>query len=144
MTTQRFATEYNMNHAKRGIALIFNHENFEITSLKSRTGTNVDCQHLYESLKNLHFDVSIYKDFKLSEIQSEIQDIARLDHSNYDCLLIAILSHGEFGFLYSKDSSYKLETLTNYFTADRCPSLASKPKLFFIQASNYYEGRNNT
>ena len=57
-----------------------------------------------------------------------------MDHSNYDCILVAILSHGEMGFLCSKDSSYKLDTLTNYFTADRCPSLAGKPKLFFIQA----------
>lgn len=57
-----------------------------------------------------------------------------MDHSHYDCILVSILSHGEMGFLYSKDSSYKLDTLTNYFTADRCPSLAGKPKLFFIQA----------
>ena len=52
-----------------------------------------------------------------------------MDHSDYDCLLITILSHGENGFLYSKDTHYKLESLTQYFTADRCPSLAGKPKV---------------
>ena len=57
-----------------------------------------------------------------------------MDHKDNDCLLIAILSHGELGFLHSKDTHYKLEAITSYFSADRCPSLAGKPKLFFIQA----------
>lgn len=57
-----------------------------------------------------------------------------MDHKDNDCLLIAILSHGELGFLHSKDTHYKLESITSYFSADRCPSLAGKPKLFFIQA----------
>lgn len=52
-----------------------------------------------------------------------------MDHSNYDCIIIAILSHGEFGYLYSKDTHYKLDQICSYFTADRCPSLAGKPKV---------------
>lgn len=52
-----------------------------------------------------------------------------MDHTDYDCLLITILSHGENGFLYSKDTHYKLDSITQYFTADRCPSLAGKPKV---------------
>lgn len=52
-----------------------------------------------------------------------------MDHTDYDCLLISILSHGENGYLYSKDTHYKLETITSYFTADRCPTLAGKPKV---------------
>jgi caspase-like apoptosis-related cysteine protease len=134
MPAARFASEYNMNHPKRGIALIFNHENFDIPSLKSRAGTNVDCENLSNTLKNLHFNVSIFKDFKQMEMMHEIDGVAKMDHSHYDCILVCILSHGEFGYLYSKDQHYKLEQITSYFTADRCPSLAGKPKLFFIQA----------
>lgn len=52
-----------------------------------------------------------------------------MDHTDYDCLCITILSHGENGFLYSKDTHYKLESITQYFTADRCPTLAGKPKV---------------
>lgn len=52
-----------------------------------------------------------------------------MDHTHFDCFLIAILSHGEFGYLYSKDNHYKLDSITSYFTADRCPSLAGKPKV---------------
>jgi hypothetical protein len=36
MPAARYSSEYNMNHAKRGIALIFNHEHFDFPSLKSR------------------------------------------------------------------------------------------------------------
>ena len=55
--------------------------------------------------------------------------VASCDHTYYDCFLIAILSHGELGYLYSKDNQYKLDHITSYFTADRCPSLAGKPKV---------------
>jgi hypothetical protein len=52
-----------------------------------------------------------------------------MDHKDYDCFLVAILSHGELGYLYSKDAHYKLDAVTSYFSADRCPSLAGKPKV---------------
>lgn len=39
----------------------------------SRAGTNVDCENLSNTLRNLHFDVSIYKDFKHNEIMHEIE-----------------------------------------------------------------------
>lgn len=72
MPTERYASEYNMRHSNRGIALIFNHERFDIPTLKDRTGTNVDCENLYNSFKRLHFDVIVCKDFKLREIQQQI------------------------------------------------------------------------
>lgn len=56
-----------MNHPKRGLAIIFNHEFFTVAHLKDRCGTNVDCENLSITLKNLGFDVnefhnSTYKD----------------------------------------------------------------------------------
>lgn len=60
--------------------------------------------------------------------------VANVDHSDHDCLLISILSHGQLGWIYAKDTCYKLEDIWCYFTAPRCPTLAGKPKLFFIQA----------
>ena len=73
MPVERYASEYNMNHAKRGIALVFNHEHFDMVSLKSRTGTNVDCENLCDTLRGLHFEVSMYKDLRSADIQHEIQ-----------------------------------------------------------------------
>ena len=55
------------------------------------------------------------------------------DHSNRDCLIVIVLSHGDNGIIYSHDGEYKVEELWKNFTSDKCPSLAGKPKLFFIQ-----------
>lgn len=57
------------------------------------------------------------------------------DYSDYDCMLMAVLSHGENGIIYAKDAPYKPEDkLWGRFTGDKCVTLAGKPKLFFIQA----------
>lgn len=134
MSVEQYAKEYNMTHKKRGIALIFNHEHFDSYSLKSRAGTNVDAENLFQTLVGLKFDVRIRKDFRLTEIQEEIREISQMDHTENDCLLVAILSHGELGIIFAKDIQYKLETIWGEFTPDKCPTLAGKPKLFFIQA----------
>jgi len=48
---------------------------------------------------------------------------------------MAVLSHGEHGIIFAKDAPYKPEdNLWGRFTGDKCKTLASKPKLFFIQA----------
>lgn len=134
MPVDRNAPYYNMGHKSRGMALIFNHENFDIHSLKPRTGTNVDCDNLMKVLKGHGFRVTVKHNLKSEEINAYVQQTADMDHSDHDCLLIAVLSHGEMGMLYAKDTHYKPDSLWYYFTADKCPSLAGKPKLFFIQA----------
>lgn len=74
MPTERYASEYNMRHNKRGMAIIFNHEHFDIPSLKSRTGTNVDCENLRHSLEYLQFDVIVYKDLRYADIHQKIEE----------------------------------------------------------------------
>ncbi|XP_029160880.1 caspase-1-like [Nylanderia fulva] len=132
--TERYATHYKMNHSKRGIALIFNHEFFNISHLKARSGTNVDCDNLINTLKNLGFEVHDLHNSTHGDIVKQLQKVADMDHSEHDCLVIAVLSHGELGLLYAQDTAYKADSLWYNFTADKCPTLAGKPKLFFIQA----------
>jgi len=60
--------------------------------------------------------------------------VANMDHTQHDCLIVAVLSHGELGLLYAHDTAYKADSLWYHFTPDKCPTLAGKPKLFFIQA----------
>lgn len=134
MPVERDAVFYNMNHPKRGLALIFNHENFDVAGLKPRAGTAEDCQNLKKCLSELGFDVHIYKDLKYHAIEGHIVEASKLNHSQHDCLVVSILSHGEQGIIYAKDTHYKPDMLWSYFTPDKCPTLAGKPKLFFIQA----------
>lgn len=74
MPVERYASEYNMNHSKRGLAIIFNHEHFDVMSLKSRAGTNVDCENLKNTLERLHFDVTVLKDQRFNDIQSYVEE----------------------------------------------------------------------
>ncbi|XP_056631159.1 caspase-1-like isoform X2 [Diorhabda carinulata] len=134
MPVAKYSTHYKMNHKRRGLAYIFNHEFFEVGSLKPRGGTNEDCRNLKECLIALGFDVHVFKDLNYSDIELHIKKAARMDHSDNDCLIISILSHGESGIIYAKDTPYKPDHLWVQFTADRCPSLAGKPKIFFLQA----------
>lgn len=134
MVTDRHAAEYNMKHKYRGMALIFNHEHFDVMTLKSRAGTNVDCENLARVLKQLDFDVSVHKDCRYKEIVAVVENAAKQDHTDNDCILVAILSHGEMGYIYAKDTQYKLDNIWSLFTANHCPTLAGKPKMFFIQA----------
>ncbi|XP_033347632.1 caspase-1-like [Bombus vosnesenskii] len=132
--TDRYALYYNMNHAKRGLAIIFNHEFFTITHLKPRCGTNVDCENLVNTFKDLGFEVNDFHNYTHRDIMKNLERVADMDHSEHDCLVVAILSHGDLGILYAHDTSYKPDSIWSLFTSDRCPTLAGKPKLFFIQA----------
>lgn len=60
-----------------------------------------------------------------------------MDHSENDCFVMCILTHGDDGFLYSKNSSYRHDDIFSMFTAEKCKSLAGKPKLFFIQVGRF-------
>ncbi|KAH8263037.1 hypothetical protein KR044_003545, partial [Drosophila immigrans] len=128
------AFEYKMSHKYRGRALIFNNEHFEDASLRSRMGTNVDSERLEAVLKRLGFKVREYVDYTKKDILRKINRTAARDFSEYDCLLIAILSHGKMGYIHARDSYYSVEDIWRAFSTDKCPTLAGKPKLFFIQA----------
>lgn len=123
-----------MSHKYRGHALIFNQKTFELYGKEPRLGTDIDCEKLLQTLNNLHFNVSIYKDYGTDEIYSVIEKISSSDHSENDCIVIVVLSHGHRGYFYSKDGGIPFENIYAFFTANKCPSLAGKPKLFFIQA----------
>lgn len=78
-----------------------------------------------------------------------------MDHSNNDCLIVTILSHGDLiPFVHEKtnkehftilshdqmshvaarDILYPLQIHFSYFTDEKCPSLKNKPKIFLVQA----------
>ena len=74
MPVERTATEYNMNHKKRGKALIFNHQIYEIPSLSERIGTHKDCRDVGDAFRNLGFDVNVHQDCKHQELMKAIQN----------------------------------------------------------------------
>lgn len=64
-----------MKNAKRGFALIFNHEVFaNPNKYNKRAGTNNDCKKLSDTLTAFHFDVEVYKDCVLDEIMHRLNE----------------------------------------------------------------------
>uniref|UniRef100_A0A182T7T8 Caspase n=1 Tax=Anopheles maculatus TaxID=74869 RepID=A0A182T7T8_9DIPT len=134
---ERYAAYYPMNHKRRGMALLFSHNKYNVRNvpLPVREGSAVDCKRLKETLDLFGFDVKVYQDFKLEEIKAIVEKVSSMDHRDNDCILIAVLTHGEDGdYVYAHDVSYELSTIWSHFTADNCPSLAGRPKIFLVQA----------
>ena len=64
---------YNMDHPRRGKALVFNHEVFhEDTELSRRDGTSHDRERLIHALGNLGFEVIIFNDKTYQQIMEAI------------------------------------------------------------------------
>lgn len=136
-TIDRYSSYYPMNHKNRGKAIIFTHTVFAVPNVKlpSREGSEVDCKVLTESLERLGFDVDLYRDKRLKDILHITEKVSSIDHSSSDCLLVAVLTHGDEGeIIYAHDCPYQISCVWTQFTGDRCPSLIGKPKIFIIQA----------
>nr|XP_042715844.1 caspase-6 isoform X3 [Chrysemys picta bellii] len=129
------AAQYKMNHKRRGVALIFNHEQFYWhLTLPDRRGTLADRDNLKRSLTELGFEVRCFDDLKAEEVIRNIYEVSMDNHSDADCFVCVFLSHGEDNHVYAYDAKIKVQTMTNMFKGDKCPSLVGKPKIFIIQA----------
>ncbi|NXU62093.1 CASP6 protein, partial [Horornis vulcanius] len=128
------AEEYKMNHQRRGVALIFNHEHFFWRlMLLDRRGTMADRNNLKRSLTDLGFEVRLFDDLKAEDMLQKIDEASRDDHSDADCFVCVFLSHGEDDHIYAYDGKINIQTITDRFRGDKCPSLVGKPKIFIIQ-----------
>ncbi|XP_061868850.1 caspase-9 [Colius striatus] len=134
---------YELKADPCGRCLIINNVTFSRDScLSPRDGSDVDCKKLEKRFKALRFDVLTRRNLPAQEMVSELQRLARRDHSALDCCIVVILSHGcqtshiQFpGGVYGTDGTpIPIEKIVNYFNGSNCPSLRGKPKLFFIQA----------
>lgn len=124
---------YPMTAAKRGVCMIVNNDIF--TSLDKREGTEVDRISLEKVFTWLGFEVESHNDCDRKKMLSVFHELSRRDHSQMDCLVCFVLSHGQEGGVHGVDGLIvKLEELMDPFVGLKCPSLVEKPKLFFIQA----------
>jgi hypothetical protein len=58
------------------------------------------------------------------------------DHSDADCLLVAVMTHGEKNTVYCVDGvQIPVNIIWEFFEANNCPTLAGKPKIFIIQVN---------
>ena len=125
---------YRMKSSPQGIAVIINNKTFT-RILGDRNGTDKDAAALEKLFTYLGFYTNRYNDFTGSKMKSTLKDVAAMDYKHYDCLLVAILTHGIKGKLYGIDGvAIPVEDLTTLFNGDQYPSLIGKPKIFLLQA----------
>ena len=57
------------------------------------------------------------------------------NHDNLSCLVIFVLTHGEEnGHLHAFDDTFCIKDIIRNIIPTKCPGLAGKPKLVFVQA----------
>ncbi|XP_027735920.1 caspase-8-like isoform X2 [Empidonax traillii] len=134
---------YRMTSRPCGVCLILNNHSFakareavlEHKYLRDRNGTDVDAAALRNVFSKLHFRIEEYKDLTADEIRRTVNIFRCEDHEDKDCFVCCVLSHGKKGIIYGVDGQeVAIRELTTSFTVQNCPSLAGKPKVFFIQA----------
>uniref|UniRef100_A0A3Q1HEI1 Caspase-8 n=1 Tax=Anabas testudineus TaxID=64144 RepID=A0A3Q1HEI1_ANATE len=127
---------YILNHNPRGLCVVINNEVFEEASgLKERRGSHQDESTLRSVFSRLGFKMVVHKNLTAKKMRSEIQELGATDFFNHDALVVCVLSHGEKGSVFGTDGlEVSLRELTQPFTSGNAPTLARKPKLFFIQA----------
>ncbi|XP_041859979.1 caspase-9 [Melanotaenia boesemani] len=134
---------YKMDASPCGHCLIINNVEFDPQSeLSNRKGSNIDSDKLERRFKALNFIVEVKTNLRQRQIKHELSVLSKKDHSQYDCCVVIILSHGTEvshnrfpGAVYGVDGQHvPVQLITNYLNGQHCPSLQSKPKLFFIQA----------
>ncbi|XP_067618366.1 caspase-1-like isoform X2 [Eurosta solidaginis] len=123
---------YANNNPHVGIAVILNHKYCK--GQKDRMGTERDRDTVADMLLSYGFDVRIFNDLTFEKVDGHLKDIAKEDHTNNDCFVLVIMSHGAEGRVYASDMSYPVERLWQPFLGSNCSSLINKPKIFFVQA----------
>lgn len=125
---------YNMTRKPRGKCLILTYDKFK--KAEKRSGNTKDMAKLTEIFETtLEFDVENELNLDSEGTRSMIQEMAETDHTNYDCFVCFICSHGDGeAFLTKDDGRITIQEILTPFKAGNCKSLAGKPKIFFINA----------
>lgn len=83
----------------------------------------------------LGFEIQTYENLPYLAMGRTLESISKIDFKKYDAFVMCLLSHGERNVIYSTDSiPVPLDSIKQYFDGVRCPGLANKPKMFFMQA----------
>ncbi|XP_046381873.2 caspase-8-like [Haliotis rufescens] len=134
-SNQGHVPRFTMDSIPRGWCYIFNNKTFDGEPTKTRIGTNKDRDDLTRVWKELKFEVKSFDDPKAGVMETKIQELSKMDHKARDCVVVIFLTHGRDGAVQGSDNEWlEVSTITSYFKASVCPSLANKPKLFFFQS----------
>ncbi|KAG7273502.1 hypothetical protein CRUP_015878 [Coryphaenoides rupestris] len=135
---------YELRCNPRGTCVVINNEKFSGTELRNRPGTQKDEDSLRHVFEQLGFRIQVHSNLAADDMRSVLGDLGKRSFIAADLLVVCVLSHGERECVFGTDGrKVTLAELRRPFTSERAPTLAGKPKLFFIQAcqgSGYQQG----
>ncbi|KAL7851553.1 hypothetical protein AOLI_G00219090 [Acnodon oligacanthus] len=124
--------EYKMDSIPRGFCVIINNMNFENED-EERIGSDKDAAALMKVFGSLYFEVKTYTNLKAKAMKALLLEFSKKKHG--DCFVCCVLSHGEKNGVIGTDQKLcPMKDILSPFDGKNCPSLAGKPKVFFIQA----------
>ncbi|NXO34532.1 CASP8 protein, partial [Locustella ochotensis] len=125
---------YKMKNNPHGYCLILNNHIFK-NPRYNREGTLQDGEAVKKVFKWLQFETVECMNLEGKKILDTVKEYSKKNHKNMDCFVCFIFSHGEKDKIKGVDDEcVNIEDLVSCFTGTNCPSLAGKPKVFFIQA----------
>ncbi|XP_044888402.1 caspase-8-like isoform X2 [Mauremys mutica] len=143
VSVTKLENPYTMENNPHGYCVILNNSDFKNPD-ETRKGTDKDAEALKRVFEWLQFETIEHRNLEAEEICKTIKKYSNMDHSNMDCFICCLLSHGEKGKVRGTDwNSAAIKDLVSCFTGSECPSLAGKPKLFFIQACQGMTGQKS-
>lgn len=128
---------YDMSRKLMGKAVIIDINTFNSRyNCPKRKGSDKDVDALAEILRAFDFEVITHENLSSDEVNRVITNLTTEDHSDRNCLLVTIMSHGDSnGVIYTTDGLIYTDDIQKPFTDPKnCPTLHGKPKIFFIQA----------
>ncbi|NWZ61391.1 CASP8 protein, partial [Acrocephalus arundinaceus] len=125
---------YKMKNNPHGYCLILNNYKFK-NPCHNREGTLQDGEAVKRVFTWLQFETVEYMNLEAKKMYDTVKEYSKKTHRNMDCFVCFIFSHGEKDKIKGVDDEcVNIEDLVSCFTGTNCPTLAGKPKVFFIQA----------
>ena len=122
------------------ILIIINNVEFKTTihPLDRRNGSDEDVTSIRKTFTELGWKVEedlVMQDPTKDQIEEQIK-IIQSSTVKISCIAVFIMSHGEENdTIWADDQSYNLcKDVVEQLSAEKCPSLAGKPKMVFVQA----------
>ncbi|XP_009331031.1 PREDICTED: caspase-8 [Pygoscelis adeliae] len=133
-TPHLLVESYKMKNNPHGYCVILNNYIFK-NPHEAREGTMEDGEAVKRVFKWLQFETVEHMDLEAKQMYAKVKEYSKKDHSNMDCFVCFIFSHGEKDKIKGVDHEFvNIKDLLSCFSGSNCPSLVGKPKLFFIQA----------
>lgn len=130
---------YKLRQKQRGRCIIFNVQKFSPSEhLTERSGAEVDAFRITNTFRKLGFKCHLVPNPTTRKVRETLREVSNETKDDSDCFVCFFLSHGKLGRIFTSDDELTFRQLIDPVT--RSTSLKNKPKLFFIQACQEYDG----